>query len=175
MHQRIAPADDFDRADIFADEVAGDLDAVAAEVDDRAAAGEFLVPEPVAVRAGMRFARADPEHFADACRGGRTPGRGASWACSKGLRGSRGKRRPARRLPASAATRPRCGRAAWCKARPCRLRRRRSRPLRAGDSAGRRSTTSVSASRIASCRFVVCFGMPHFSANSCAARPTASR
>ena len=60
MDLRVAPAHDLDRPDVFADEVAGDLDAVAAEVDDRAAAGEFLVPEPVAVRARSAFRASGP-------------------------------------------------------------------------------------------------------------------
>ena len=68
MHLRIGPAHHFQRADVLADEVARDLDAVAAHVDNRAAAGELLVPEPVAVRAGVRLARARPQHLAQRAR-----------------------------------------------------------------------------------------------------------
>ena len=68
---RVGPHSDFDRSNVFADEAADDLDAVAAEVDDRAAAGKLLVPEPIAVGPGVRFARADPEDLAERRLGGR--------------------------------------------------------------------------------------------------------
>ena len=54
-----------DRPVPLAHEVADDLDAVAAEVDDRAAAGQPAVPEPGAVRPGVRLAGADPGHVAE--------------------------------------------------------------------------------------------------------------
>src|SRR4029077_6619595 len=54
-----------DRPVPLADEVADDLDAVAAEVDDRAAAGQPAVPEPCGMWAGMRLARAHPGDVAD--------------------------------------------------------------------------------------------------------------
>ena len=104
------------------DEVADDLDAVTPEVDDRAAAGLLLVPEPGAVRAGMGLARARPGHVADLrrLRPSRRPS--ASSACSTGPRGSRRTRRRARPCPGCAGPPRRCGRAASCRARPCRPR-----------------------------------------------------
>jgi len=62
VHERVRGAHDLDRPVPLADEVADDLDAVAAEVDDGAAAGEPAVPEPGAVGARMRLAGADPGH-----------------------------------------------------------------------------------------------------------------
>src|SRR6185312_837503 len=50
---------------LLADERADDLDAVAAEVDDGAAAGLLRVPEPRAVRPRVRLARARPRDVAD--------------------------------------------------------------------------------------------------------------
>ena len=43
---------------------APDLDAVAAHVHDRAAPGDLLVPEPGAVRSGVRLAGAGPQYLA---------------------------------------------------------------------------------------------------------------
>ena len=65
MDQRVGVAQHLDRPVPLADEVADDLDAVAAEVDDGAAAGQPAVPEPRAVRPGMGLARTDPGHVAD--------------------------------------------------------------------------------------------------------------
>ena len=58
-------AQHLDRPVPLPDEVADDLDAVAAEVDDRAAAGQPPVPEPRRMRSGVRLARADPGHVPD--------------------------------------------------------------------------------------------------------------
>ena len=92
---------------LLADEVADDLDAVAAEVDDRPAARLLRVPEPRAVRAGMRLARARPHHLADLA-GLRPPAApSASSACRRGPRGSRRRCRRARRCRASASPPPR--------------------------------------------------------------------
>ncbi len=65
VHQRVGPAHDLDGPVGLADEAADDLDAVAAHVDDRAPAGELRIPEPGAVRAGVRLAAADPERLPD--------------------------------------------------------------------------------------------------------------
>ena len=64
VDEGVGRGQDLDRPDALADEAADDLDAVAAHVDDRPAAGDRLVPEPGAVRAGMGLARADPENAA---------------------------------------------------------------------------------------------------------------
>jgi hypothetical protein len=64
VHLRIGPAHHLHRPHILADEIARDLDAMAAHVDDRAAAGDRLVPEPIAVRARVRFTAARPQHLA---------------------------------------------------------------------------------------------------------------
>ncbi len=60
VHERVGVAHDLDRPVPLSDEVANDLDAVAAEVDDGPATGEPPIPEPGGVRPGMGFARADP-------------------------------------------------------------------------------------------------------------------
>ena len=65
VDQRVGRAHHLDRPVALAHEVADDLDAVAAEVDDRAAAGQATVPEPGAVRPGMGLAGADPGDVAD--------------------------------------------------------------------------------------------------------------
>ena len=65
VDERVGVAHDLDRPVPLADEVADDLDAVAAEVDDRAAAGQPPVPEPRRVRPRMRLSRTDPGHVAD--------------------------------------------------------------------------------------------------------------
>ncbi len=65
MDERVRVAHDLDRPVPLADEVADDLDAVAAEVDDRAAACQPAIPEPRGMRSWMRLARADPRHVAD--------------------------------------------------------------------------------------------------------------
>ena len=65
VHQRVGPAHHLHGPVSLADEVADDLDAVAAEIDDRAAAGEPMVPEPRSVRPRMRFARPHPGHLTD--------------------------------------------------------------------------------------------------------------
>src|SRR5690606_29060514 len=57
---RVGPAHHLDGADVATDIVARDLDTVAREIEDGPAAGLVLVPEPVAVRAGMRLARPRP-------------------------------------------------------------------------------------------------------------------
>ncbi len=64
MHLCVAPAHHLHRAHLFANVVAADFDAVAGQIDDCAAAGLLLVPEPVAVGAGVRLPRAGPEHLA---------------------------------------------------------------------------------------------------------------
>jgi hypothetical protein len=56
VDERVGVAHDFDRPVALPHEVSNDLDAVATEVDDRAAAGQAPVPEPGGVRAGMRLA-----------------------------------------------------------------------------------------------------------------------
>ncbi len=61
-------AQHLDRPVVLADVVANDLDAVAAKVDDRPAAGQSAVPEPRRVRAGMGFAGAHPGDVADGSR-----------------------------------------------------------------------------------------------------------
>ena len=76
---------------VLADEVADDLDAVAAEVDDRPAARLLRVPEPRAVRAGVRLARARPRHLADRAAPAPCRAPSASSACRRGPRGSRAK------------------------------------------------------------------------------------
>src|SRR5205814_5576999 len=60
-----------DRAVPLPDEAPDDLDAVAAEVDDRPATGQPPIPEPGTVRTGVRLARPDPGHVAEgpACHG----------------------------------------------------------------------------------------------------------
>ena len=60
----VGGAHDLHRPVPLAHEVADDLDAVAAKVDDGAAARKPPVPEPRAVRAGVRLAGADPGHVA---------------------------------------------------------------------------------------------------------------
>ena len=59
----VGPAHDLDGPDVFADEAADDFDAVAAEVDDGAAAGLFEIPEPVAMGAGVGFTGAGPGYM----------------------------------------------------------------------------------------------------------------
>src|SRR3954454_6858790 len=66
MDERVGMAHHLDGPVPLADEVADDLDAVAAEVDDRAASGEPAVPEPRRVRAGVGLARPHPGDVADA-------------------------------------------------------------------------------------------------------------
>src|SRR5690606_17144251 len=61
---RIGPAHHFNRFDILADVGAGDLHAVASEVKNTSTAGLLEVPEPVAVGAGVRFARFGPQDSA---------------------------------------------------------------------------------------------------------------
>ncbi len=63
MHQGISPAHDFHGPIILAHEVASDLNAVASHVHDGAAACQFRVPEPGAVRAAVGFARANPQYL----------------------------------------------------------------------------------------------------------------
>src|SRR5690606_19721324 len=58
----VGPAHDLYGANILADITAGDLDTMTTQVQNAAPAGLFLVPKPVAVRAGMGFARAGPEY-----------------------------------------------------------------------------------------------------------------
>src|SRR5438874_2370767 len=65
VHERIRPAHDLDRSVVLADEVPDDLDAVAPEVDDRAASGLVVVPEPRAVRSRMRLSRPRPRDVAE--------------------------------------------------------------------------------------------------------------
>ena len=56
VDERVRVAQDVDRAVPLAHEIADDLDAMAAEVDDRAASGQPPVPEPRRVRSRMRLA-----------------------------------------------------------------------------------------------------------------------
>src|SRR3712207_4936030 len=65
VHEGVGVAHDLDRPVPLADEVADDLDAVAAEVDDRAATGQSAVPEPRRVRSRMGLTRSHPGHLAD--------------------------------------------------------------------------------------------------------------
>ena len=65
VHEGVGVAHDLDRPVPLAHEVANDLDAVAAEVDDRPTAGEPTVPEPGRVRSGMGLARTDPGDVAE--------------------------------------------------------------------------------------------------------------
>jgi hypothetical protein len=65
VDERVSVAEDLDRPVPLADEAPDDLDAVAAKVDDRAAAGQPPVPEPRRVGTRMRLARPDPRHVAD--------------------------------------------------------------------------------------------------------------
>ena len=55
VDQRVRVAQHLDRPVSLADEVADDLDAVAAEIDDRAATGQPPVPEPGRVWSRMRL------------------------------------------------------------------------------------------------------------------------
>ncbi len=124
VHLRRTPAHGLDRPHVLAHEAAADLDAVAAHVDEGAPARHLLRPEPVAVRPGVRLARAGPEHAADGAGTDRLRGPSASSACRRGPRGSRGRRRPSPRPRASPSPPRRCGRGAWCRGRPCRRGRR---------------------------------------------------
>ncbi len=65
MHQRIGPTHHLDRAIVLAHKAADDLGAMAAQVDDRPTACQFGIPEPGAVRAGVGFTRAHPQHIAE--------------------------------------------------------------------------------------------------------------
>ena len=65
VDEGVGRAHHLDRAIALADEAPDDLDAVATEVDDRAAAGQPAVPEPGAVRPRMRLTRPDPGDVAD--------------------------------------------------------------------------------------------------------------
>jgi hypothetical protein len=65
VDHRVGQTHHFDRPDALADEAADDLDAVAGQVDDGPAAGQFLVPKPGAVRPGMGLPRPDPEDLAE--------------------------------------------------------------------------------------------------------------
>jgi hypothetical protein len=65
MDLGVAPAHDLDRADVFVDEAAANLDAVTAEIDDRATAGKLFVSAPIAMGTGVSFAGTDPEDFAE--------------------------------------------------------------------------------------------------------------
>ena len=74
VHQGVRPAHHLHRAVSLPGEGPDDLDAVASEIDDGAPARLAGVPEPRAMRAGMRLPRSDPGHVADgpaAHRGGR--------------------------------------------------------------------------------------------------------
>jgi hypothetical protein len=53
VDERVRVAHHLERPVPLAGEVADDLDAVAAEVDDRAATGQAAVPEPGRMRSGM--------------------------------------------------------------------------------------------------------------------------
>src|SRR6266508_1520960 len=65
VDERVRPCEHLDGAVLLAHEVADDLDAVTAQVDDRAASRLLSVPEPRRMRAGMRLARTRPGHLAD--------------------------------------------------------------------------------------------------------------
>ena len=60
-----SPAEGPERPLVLADEASPDLDAVAAHVDDRAAARLLRIPEPGAVRSGVGLARPRPEDAAE--------------------------------------------------------------------------------------------------------------
>ena len=68
MDQGVGPTQDLPGVDLFAHEAADDLDAVAAQVDDGAAAGLGRVPEPGAVGSRMGFPGTDPENPAQGAR-----------------------------------------------------------------------------------------------------------
>ena len=65
LHLRIGPTHDLHRAHVLADVVARNFHAVAAQIEDGAAARLGLVPKPVGVRAGVRFAGPRPQDFAE--------------------------------------------------------------------------------------------------------------
>ena len=65
MDLGVAPAHHLDRFHILADKIAGNLDTVTTQVDNGAAAGHLLVPEPVAMGTGVGFTGARPQHFAN--------------------------------------------------------------------------------------------------------------
>ena len=141
VHEGVGPGHDLDRPVVLADEAADDLDAVAAEVDDGAAAGLLLVPEPGAVRAGMGLPGAHPGDVADGAAldgGDRLEGLGG---VARGPRGSRRRSRPLRPCRGCAWPLRRCEPAAWCRARPCR-RRRSSRSTSSWRKLGRPTTTT---------------------------------
>ena len=65
VHQRVRVAHDLDGAIALAHEAAADLDAVAAQVDDGAAAGQAMVPEPGRMGAGVGLPGAHPGDVTD--------------------------------------------------------------------------------------------------------------
>ena len=138
VHERVRVAQDLDRPVPLAHEVADDLDAVAAEVDDRAAAGQPAVPEPGAVRPGMGLARPDPRHVADGTRADRRDRLERLGRVAQVLEiAAEDARRLDRRRGSGAPRRP-SGRAASCTGSPCRPWRPGRSPPRGGSSAARR-------------------------------------
>ena len=71
MDQRVGVTQHLDRPIPLADEVADDLDAVAAKVDDRAAARQPAIPEPGRMGSRVGLTRADPRDVADRALGRR--------------------------------------------------------------------------------------------------------
>ena len=65
VHERGGCAQHLDGAVCLAGEVADDLDAVAAQVDNRTASGQPAIPKPRGVWAGMGLPRPYPGHVAD--------------------------------------------------------------------------------------------------------------
>ena len=145
MHQRVGPAHHLDGPVALADVAADDLDAVAAEVDDRAAAGLLARPRTRRCAGRVRLAASAPTctspiapalHRRDRLQRLRRVDEVLEVAAEDAG--------AARRCRGSASPRRRCGRAAWCRARPCRRRPRARPPPRAGGSAARSTTVSVS-------------------------------
>ena len=71
MDLGITPTHHLDRADMFADEIPGDFDTMAAHIDDGPPARQLFVKKPVAVWSRMRFTRARPQHRAQRTCGDR--------------------------------------------------------------------------------------------------------
>ncbi len=140
VHERVGPAHHpRSRRLSLPMKIADDLDAVAAEVDDRPAARLLRCPEPrERCGPGMRLARAGPESPRRSTPSGNPCGApSASSACRRGPPGSRRRCRPARPCRGSAWPPRRCARGASCRGRPCRASRRARRPPRAARSAAR--------------------------------------
>ena len=137
MDERVRPAHHLDGPVLLAHVRADDLDAVAAEIDDRAAARLRRVPEPRAVWAGVSLARARPQHVADLpClhRGDRLQ---RLRRVDEILEIAAEDARHARPCRASAWPPPRSARAASCRERPSRAERTARRPPRGAGSGAR--------------------------------------